>query len=129
MSNPRTGIEDLRLANSPNLKRALKYPPQAKKNLAKKAELEDLWTELYARYVEALADIKENGMMVFQDRSHAGKIFAVRVVNPVLKVVQQTERQLVQLAKHLERYPADDDKPKTANDVLADLDKVLAGVN
>lgn len=120
----RTPIEILKLSGSPNIKRALSYgPPKAKNSLAKKEDLEALWNELAERYKEALADLKENGLMVFQDRSHAGKIFAVRVVNPALKIVQTTERQLVQLAKHLERYPAE---PTGSNPKSMTVDELLA---
>lgn len=101
----RTPIELLKLTNSPNLKRALKYgPPKAGKNLAHGSELEALWTDIAARRAEALADIRRDGLVIFQDRSHAGKVFAVKIVHPALRVVTTCERQLVQLGKLLTAY-------------------------
>lgn len=122
----RTSIELLKLAGSPNLKRALNYPPKATKNLAHGKELEELWSDLTARRAEALADIKRDGLIIFQDRSHAGKVFAVRIVHPALRVAQTCERQLVQLAKIL-TTPAEEANPgkKSTDDILAESDALL----
>jgi hypothetical protein len=123
----RTSISDLRLAGSANLKRALKYPPKAPKTLAKGPELEELWNDIVARRAEAVAHIKKNGMLINQDRSHAGKIFVVEVVNPMVRVLQTCERQLVQLAKMLTEVAEDEaERPKTP---LEELDAIIGRAN
>jgi TnpA family transposase len=100
MSNPRTSINDLKLQGSTNLKRAQSYASE--KRTAKRAELEALFALIQERHAEALADVKKNGAVIFEDKSNArGMIYVVRKVNPALHIAQQCERQLVALAKLL----------------------------
>ncbi len=100
MGNPRTPVEELRLAGSPNLKRALSYkdkPPA----VAKRAELEQMFVDIMERRSEALADVRKDGLTIWQDHFHREKLYQKKVVNPALKIVQQCEKQLSQLAKQL----------------------------
>jgi hypothetical protein len=104
--NPRASIEELRLqGNKGNLKRALKRGPAAL--VAKREQLEALFTDLSARRDEALADVKKNGMVLVQDKfSGRGALYQIKVINPAMKIAQQCERQLAQLARQLTALPA-----------------------
>jgi phage terminase small subunit len=119
MPNPRTKIDDLKLQGG-NLKRALSYPPKPESLSAEaRAEMERMFCELKDRRGELLADIRENGLLVFQEKWSNGKNIAVRVANPAIKLLQTTERQLVQLAKLI--GPAGSD-PKGKTDFERELD-------
>ena len=116
MSMPRTSIADLKLSGSSNLKRALER--EALKPLAKREELESIFSEVKARHIEALADVKKRGAVIWEDRWKGPKLIRVQVTNPYLKIAQQCERQMSTLAKQLTAYGASD-KPAADPDVEA----------
>src|ERR1022692_520261 len=100
MSNPRTPISELEFFKSPNLKRALNRAPLPK--LQKRQEMEALFEDVTKRRVEALADVKKNGMVIIQEKfSSRGALYQTRVTNPALKIAEQCERQLASLARLL----------------------------
>ena len=104
MSNPRTPIDELEFFRSPNVARARKRQEEEANRLplAKQAEIEELFEELKIRRRESLADVKKNGAVITQEKSNSrGMIYLIRIVNPALKVAQDCERQLTQLAKLL----------------------------
>jgi hypothetical protein len=117
----RTPIEDLKLQGSPNLNRALKRKP---KQAAKRAELEAMFTDITDRRKAALADVKTNGTILFQDKFSArGALYQIKVVNPSLKIAQQCEKQLAQLAKQLNAMAEATDE---GSEATADAQEFLA---
>lgn len=124
----RTPIEELELRGSRNLKRAKQLPP--KQRTAKLPELEALWSELMDRKAEAQATIKKEGMLLKQDKFSArGELYWVWIRNPLLSVVQATERQLVALARLLVE-DVEGDREKSPSQVMHEADEFLkaAGV-
>jgi hypothetical protein len=125
---PRAAIEDLKLiGNKGNLKRALTRPPE--KVTAKRAELEEMFETVKARRAEALADIRENGQLIWQDKWSAGKLIRVRIINPAVKIAQQCERQLASLAKMLTNDNPDPAKPAEPLTGIEELESMLGKAN
>ena len=129
MSMPRTPIAALRLqGNMSNLRRAIKRGPQ--KPLAKRQELEVLFANIQERYELALAAVKQDGAVIWQDCWKGPKVIRIQVLNPNLKVVQQCERQLLALAKALTALPETADEKDTPKPTaLEELDTLIEGVN
>jgi hypothetical protein len=97
-----------------------------KKALLKRDELLQVFSDLEARRNEALADVRENGMVLTQDKFSArGALYQVRVVNPALRIAQDCERQMTALGKLLVEE-ADPDGSKSGADVLAESRRFLA---
>jgi hypothetical protein len=126
MANPRTPIPELEFYNSPNLKRALKRPPEPQ--LQKRAELEAMFADIAKRREEALAYVKEHGMILRQDKFTArGELYLIKVVNPALKIAQQCENQLARIAALLSRGHEPDEKaPRSTADLLAECEALLS---
>jgi hypothetical protein len=98
----RTPIPELRLMNSPNLKRALKRGAAPPKAMAKRAEMEEMFRDVWERRKEALADIKSNGLVIRIEKSNSrGALYEAKIANPAVKIAQACERQLCSLAKVL----------------------------
>jgi hypothetical protein len=125
----RTPISELILQGSPNLKRALSRPPEKRTALGKRAELEAMWKDLVERRDEALADIRENGLVISQDHFHREKLYLIKVPNPALKILQATERQLVQLARLLTEATEAPGGKKSAEQLLRETEEMLGNAN
>jgi hypothetical protein len=124
MANPRTPIDELEFFKSPNLKRALSRAPEPQ--LQKRGELEAMFADVLARRDEALADVKVNGMVILQDKFSArGELYTARVINPALKIAQQCERQLAQLAKLLTASKPERRGNKSVEDLLAEAEALI----
>ena len=121
--NPPKSIAELKLSGSPNLKRALNYPSLPK--LAKREDLELLYSELQERRKELLADVRENGVTIDQECSNSrGMIYIKKITNPAFTALRATELQIVALA----RLIPDKNEPKVMTDeeLLAATDKLLS---
>ena len=131
MTKP-TSIADLKLqgASPSHLARGLQreariVPPQPKKE-----DLEKLYSDISARRLAALKDVEERGLIIIQECfSSRGALYQKRIPNPALKIVQMSERQLVALAKQLATCDAVPVEKKSSAQLLADVDKMLEGVN
>jgi hypothetical protein len=125
MANPRTPIRDLKLAASPNLKRALSY--DAPKSLAKREDLERLYGELLERRSELLADVRKNGVVINQECSNSrAMIYIKKITNPAFTALRATELQLVALAKLI----GNGDSSAPAKSALdAELESIRAEMN
>jgi hypothetical protein len=124
MSNPRTAISDLKLAGSPNLKRALGYKPQATLGDAERQDLAAMYSELKDRREKLLADIEENGLVLIEDRFNRGQLYQKRVANPAAAMLAQVEKQIVTIAKVLAATEVDE-KELTAAELLAQTDELM----
>jgi len=121
----RTSIADLKLQGSSNLKRALSRKPLPA--LAKREDLEALYADVMERRREALADIKANGQLIWQDKWHGPKLSRIRVVNPAVKIAQQCEHELRALAKMLAARPVDPDVPRKEPTGIELAEAIAAG--
>lgn len=125
MSNPRTNIDDLKLQGSGNLKRALAREPQ--KQLAKRAELEQLFADVTERRREAMADVKKNGQIINQEKSNSrGMLYIQRIVNPSLHIVRQCELQLASLARLLTQFGEPAPREKTTEEMADSFKDLMA---
>src|ERR1700736_6097075 len=101
--NPRKSIEELKLTGSPHIKRSERREPQ--KQLAKRAELEQLFADVTERRREALADVKKNGQIINQEKSNSrGMLYIQKITNPALHIARQCELQLASLARLLTQF-------------------------
>jgi hypothetical protein len=128
MANPRTSIDDLVLQGSKgNLKRALARPPVGK--LEKREDILAMWDDLMERRREALELVKTEGLLLKQDKfGPKGELYWQWIKNPMLKVAQETERQLASLARMLTEGAQEAEKEKE----MSGMDKVeelLRGIN
>jgi len=94
------------------------------KPMEKRAELLGIFRDVSARRGKALADIKKRGAVLTVTKYSAkGNPYEVEIVNPNLRIAQQSERQVVDLAKMLQAFPtapAAAAKPKTGLAALID---------
>jgi hypothetical protein len=97
----RTAISDLKLAGSPNLKRALGYKPAATLDAAQREDLTEMYSALKSRRLQLLADIEEYGLVLTEDRFNRGQLYQKRVANPAVGMLAQVEKQIVMIAKVL----------------------------
>jgi hypothetical protein len=127
MANPRRQIQDLVLEGSPNLKRALARPPAGK--LEKREDILAMWDELMERRRDALAIVKREGLLLKQDKfGPKGELYWQWIKNPMLKVAQETERQLASLARMLTEGGQEPGKPAEKSG-MQKVDELLKGIN
>lgn len=75
--------------------------------MEKRSELLAIFKDVSARRKKALADIKKRGAVLTVTKYSAkGNPYEVEIVNHNLRVAQQSERQLADLAKMLQAFPA-----------------------
>lgn len=122
--NPRKPIEQLELEGSPNLKRALARGPEPV--LIKQDDLEAQYAEIKQRRDEALADVKERGMVVTQVKWYGKRSDIIHVENPFLKIAQDCEKQLLALAKAIGKAKPKD-KTQTTVELLSKMDRMFSG--
>ena len=125
MGRHRKSISELELSGGGNLARSLAYP--AKRPLAHRDELEQLFADLHERRAEALEDVRTNGLVVYQDRYNNGKLYQIRVANPAVRILQATERQIANLAKMLTAAAIDEAGPGVKSDagLCAEVDAMI----
>jgi hypothetical protein len=128
MANPRTSIEDLKLQGAKgNLKRALARPAVGK--LEKREDILAMWDELMERRKEALQLVKAEGLLLKQDKfGPKGELYWQWIKNPMLKVAQETERQLASLARMLTEGAQEGERPKEKSP-MEQLDEMLRKPN
>jgi len=160
MAHPRTPIEDLRLAESPNLARALRRAPLEEKTFeagvpdapeSLTVEERKVWDrvvellsargtltpgdgfavekycKLYVRWRTEEAGLAEEGTVI-EVLSKLGKDHNgvyVRVLNPRLKIVQATEKQLLALDMELGLTPRHRGKPGQTTKRALSLEQLL----
>src|SRR5579862_2366973 len=62
----------------------------------------ELYANIRARYLKAMADVDKNGEQIMQTKSTSkGELYTVLVENPYLKIATECEAQLMQLTKTL----------------------------
>ncbi len=111
MPRERDDIADLVVRATPsNLRKALHLrATKPDTGLAKRDELEKLFTEAKAEYERAADDVRIRGSVITVTKySSKGKGFETEVVNPYYRVMRGLSQQMATLAKLLSRF----DKPK-----------------
>ena len=76
------------------------------------AALLSLYSEVYARWIQAKAEIGERLMITITVLDHNGAPIHKDVLHPLLKVVQACESRLAQVAKELSLTPLSRDKAR-----------------
>lgn len=123
--NPRKAIDELKVSNSPNLKRALGYKPQVSLDAAQREDLTEMYSALKARRVKLLAEIEENGLVLVEDRFNRGQLYQKRVANPAVAMLATVEKLIIGVAKILAATEPDPKELSDA-DVIAESRAFLA---
>ena len=116
MPREREDISELLVRSTPsNVRKALNLRvTKPEPSLAKREELEKLFTEARAEYERAADDVRIRGSVITVTKyTSKGKAFDTEVVNPYFKVMRGLAQQMSQLAKLLSKF----ERAKT-NDVI-----------
>jgi len=103
----------------------------SRKPLPKRAELESIFSDLLERRAACMADLEASGFVSVQERCLRGQLYRTPTLNPTLRIVQTTERQLVELAKVFIVADAAESQPgkKSDEELLASASKIIDGAN
>jgi P27 family predicted phage terminase small subunit len=84
-----------------------------------------MYGEIYARWVELKRQVGAEYMVTTQVTDNNGNLRTVTRVNPLLKVLAQTEQRLQSLAKELGLSPKERDRVKPT--ALNDKEEIIPG--
>jgi len=109
--------------------RARAYP--VKHPLAKRVELESIFSDLLERRAACMADLKASGFVTTQERCVRGQLYRSLMMNPSLKICQQTEKQIVELAKVFIVADAAESEPgrKSDQQLIDEIDEMIRKAN